>query len=166
MKVLLIIVGIVVGLVLIVIAVGYSLPVNHRAQAAATFNAPPDSVFALITNVEAFPSWRAGIKSAQRVPSTDGKQRFREVSGNGTMSYLMETIDPPRKLVTRIDDKSLPFGGSWTYEVIPVGSTQSTLRITEDGEIYNPLFRFVARFIMGYESTINEYLASAKKKLG
>ena len=166
MKIFLIIIGVLVGLALVVFAVGYSLPVKHRAQGEAALNAPPDSVFALITNVETFPTWRAGVKSAERLPPRDGKQRFREVSKNGTISYLIETLDPPRRMVTRIDDKSLPFGGSWTYEVTPVGSTQSTLRITEDGEIYNPVFRFVSRFIMGYDGTIREYLASAKRKLG
>ena len=166
MRVFLIVVGVLVGLALVVVAIGYSLPVKHRAQGEATFNARPDSVFSLITNVEAFPSWRAGVKSTERLPPRDGKQRFREVSKNGTISYLIETLDPPRRMVTRIDDKSLPFGGSWTYEVAPVGSTQSTLRITEEGEIYNPVFRFVSRFIMGYDGTIKEYLASAKRKLG
>src|SRR5438105_7288549 len=149
-RIFLIVVGVVVGLALVVVAIGYSLPLKHRAQGEATFNAPADSVFSLITNVDAFPSWRTGVKSAERLPARDGKERFREVSTNGTISYLIETLDPPRRLVTRIDEPSLPFGGSWTFEVIPVGSTQSTLRITEDGEIYNPVFRFVSRFIIGY----------------
>ncbi|HEY3133511.1 MAG TPA: SRPBCC family protein [Gemmatimonadaceae bacterium] len=166
MKVFLLIVGVVVGLVLVVVAIGYSLPVKHRGQGEAAFSAPPDSVFSLITNVEAFPSWRPEVKSAERLPPRDGKQRFREVSNNGTISYLIETLDPPRRMVTRIDDKALPFGGSWTYEVIPMGSTQSTLRITEDGEIYNPVFRFVGRFILGYDGTIKQYLANAKRRLG
>jgi hypothetical protein len=31
------------------------------------------------------------------------------------------------------------------------------LTITENGEVYNPLFRFVSRFIMGHAATIEKY---------
>jgi hypothetical protein len=33
------------------------------------------------------------------------------------------------------------------------------LTITEEGEIYNPVFRFVSRFVIGYTATIDGYLA-------
>jgi uncharacterized protein YndB with AHSA1/START domain len=164
MRIALIIVGAVVALVLVVVLTGYSLPVRHRATAEATVKAPPDQVFSLITNVDAFPTWRTGVTSVKALPSADGKRRFREVSSNGAISYLMETVDPPHRLVTRIDDTSLPFGGAWTYEVVP-SADRATLRITEDGEIYNPVFRFVSRFFLGYDGTIKKYLADVQRKL-
>ena len=40
------------------------------------------------------------------------------------------------------------------------------MRIREDGEIYNPLFRFLARFAFGYNGTIDTYLKSMAKKFG
>ena len=56
---------------------------------------------------------------------------------------------PPPERVTRIADESLPFGGSWTYRV--VGNEKGcTLTIREDGEVYNPLFRFMSRFVFGH----------------
>jgi hypothetical protein len=58
--------------------------------------------------------------------------------------------------VNRIADPKLPFGGSWTYEVSAAGSG-TELNITENGEVYNPLFRFVSRFIMGHTATIEKY---------
>jgi hypothetical protein len=42
----------------------------------------------------------------------------------------------------------------------------TTLRITEHGEIYNPIFRALARFVFGYESTMIAYLDALKKKVG
>ena len=39
------------------------------------------------------------------------------------------------------------------------------MRITEDGEIYNPIFRVMARFVFGYEGTIAAYLASLQRHL-
>jgi hypothetical protein len=32
------------------------------------------------------------------------------------------------------------------------------LRITEQGEVYNPVFRFVSRFVIGQNRTIETYL--------
>ena len=158
-------VGVVVVLIAIVVALGYSLPVKHRAEASATFKATPDAVYALITNVEAFPSWRSGIKSVELQPSTDGRKRFRERSADGAIAYVIESAEPGKRLVTRIDAKSLPFGGTWTYELSPAADGGTTLRITEDGEIYNPVFRFVSRFFMGYDRTIKTYLADVGKQV-
>lgn len=165
MKLVLIGAGTIVALVVILIAIGYSLPVKHRAEVSATFNATPDTVFALITNVEAFPAWRSGLKSVEVIPSTDGHMRFRELSVDGTIAYVVESTEPNRRLVTRIDDKSLPFGGTWDYQLSPAPGGGTVLRIVEAGEIYNPVFRLISRFFMGYDRTIKTYLADVGRKL-
>ena len=67
-------------------------------------------------------------------------------------------------MVTRIADPHLPFGGTWTYEIAPT-ATGSSLTITENGEIYNPVFRFIARYIQGYTATIDNYLKALRAKL-
>jgi hypothetical protein len=67
-------------------------------------------------------------------------------------------------VVSRIADRSLPFGGRWTFELSPApGGT--LLRITEDGEVYNPIFRFVSRFVFGHDRTINGYLEDLERHL-
>jgi hypothetical protein len=68
-------------------------------------------------------------------------------------------------LVVRIADPKLPFGGTWTYEIAPIPKG-SSLRIREDGEVYNPLFRFLSRFVFGHSATIDAYLKSLAKKFG
>ena len=165
MRLALIAIGVVVVLVAIVVAVGYTLPVKHRAEVSATIKATPDTVFALIANVEAFPAWRSGLQSVELISGTDGRKGYRELSSNGAITYSIESAEPGRHLVTRIVDKSLPFGGTWTYELSPAANAGTTLRIIEDGEIYNPVFRFVSRFFMGYDRTIKTYLADVAKKL-
>ena len=50
-------------------------------------------------------------------------------------------------------------------EIAEYGEVAS-LTITENGEIYNPVFRFVSRFITGQTSTIDEYLRALGRKLG
>jgi hypothetical protein len=40
------------------------------------------------------------------------------------------------------------------------------LSITENGEVYNPAFRFVSRYIMGHAATVDAYLKAVAPKLG
>jgi uncharacterized protein YndB with AHSA1/START domain len=147
--------------VLIVLLVGWSLPVKHSATGEATFNSSPESLYQLITDVDRFPQWRSSVKSIERLPDSAGKKRFREVGSDGTILYEVDSALPGQRLVTRIADRSLPFGGSWTHELIPRGDS-TTLRITENGEVYNPIFRFVSRFVFGHTATIEKYLADVR----
>ena len=148
-----------------VLVVGWILPVEHRVTREATIKATSQDLFRVITDVESAPQWRPSVKEVQILPPVDGRSQFREIGKNGSILFQIDSIEPNRYLVTRIADRSLPFGGKWTYELIPHGDS-TTLRITEDGEVYNPLFRFVSRFVMGHTATIDEYLSDVKKRLG
>ena len=129
------------------------------------YSQPPDAVWKVITDVEAMPSWREGLKSVQRLPDRNGLPAHVEVTSSGTI--LMETVEmiPPQKLVSRIADPKLPFGGTWTFEIAPTGEG-ATLRITERGYVTNPFFRFMSRFVFGQTSTMESYLRSLAKKFG
>ena len=83
--------------------------------------------------------------------------RWVEHGSNGDIAFESVERDPPRRLVTRIADRSLPFGGTWTYELTPAGSG-TRLRITEHGEVFNPVFRFMSRFVFGHTATIDRFL--------
>jgi len=71
-------------------------------------------------------------------------------------------LDKPSRVV-RITDESLPFGGSWPYELEP-GAAGTRLAIREEGEVYNPVFRFMSRFVMGHHSTIDQYLEALQTR--
>jgi hypothetical protein len=161
MRYALIVLGGLLVAVLAIVIIGWRLPVAHVATSAVSLNASPDSVFALISTPENDKSWR-DLKSVD-VTTEQGVTRFREDGPNGPILFEITEKIPPRRFVTRIADKSLPFGGRWIYEVNPT-ATGSELRITEEGEVYNPIFRFVSRFIMGHTSTIDGYLAAVRKR--
>lgn len=159
----LIILGVLAALVLVIVVVGWRLPVAHVATSSVQLHASPDSVFALISTPENYPSWRGDVKKVD-VTTEQGVTRFREDGSNGPILFEITEKVPPRRFVTKIADKSLPFGGRWIYEITPT-ATGSELRITEEGEVYNPIFRFVSRFIMGHTATIDAYLAAVGKRL-
>jgi hypothetical protein len=164
MKIALIILAVVVAAVVVVIAIGYSLPVKHRAHGQASFSQTPSAVYGAITDVKAVPTWRPSVKTVEVLPDSAGKRRFREVGSDGAILYEVERSVPDQQHITRIADPSLPFGGRWTFDLIPAGDS-TTLRITEDGEVFNPFFRFVSRFVMGHTSTIDRYLDDLAKHL-
>lgn len=157
---------VVFGAVVAVVAlIGSRLPQSHRASVEQTLTAAPEAVWRTITDIDAFPSWREGLKRVQRLPDRDGLPVWVEEGRSGKMTLAVERLEAPRLLIGRIADPGLPFGGTWTYEIAPA-SSGSRLRITEDGEIYNPVFRFMARYIFGYEGTIRSYMTSLQKRLG
>lgn len=155
--------AVVVALVLIVFIVGALLPREHVASRTLRVRRPPADVWALITGVDAFTSWRPDVKRVERLPDRNGRPAWKE-SASG-MDIPLETTesDPPRRLVLRIADPKLPFGGTWTYVITPTPDG-ATLTITEDGFVSNVVFRFMSKFVFGYYATIDTYLKNVAKK--
>ena len=165
MRVVVVLLAVMVGLGLVVVIVGYLLPVRHEATVSATIPAAPDAVWAVLTDPASYPTWRGDVTSVELLPTDSGHVAWREQGKNGVISYAIELAEVPTRLVTRITDKSLPFGGSWEYVVTGEGRG-SRVRITEHGEVYNPVFRFVSRFIMGHTATASAYLKALGARFG
>ena len=167
MRWVLIVLGVLVALVLVIAIVGWMLPVKHHARRGIVVRASPQAVYALVTNVQDYPRWRRGVSNVEIVAGDDTlPARFREHSSDGAILYEVVERVPDRRVVTRIADAGLPFGGQWTYEIAPAADGATSLTITEDGEVYNPIFRFVSRFVMGHTATIERWLGDAAKALG
>jgi uncharacterized protein YndB with AHSA1/START domain len=157
--------GLLLLVILIICAIGYMLPKAHVASVSARLAASPDSLWTSLTDVSAFPKWRPGVSRVELLPDENGQRGWREVANHDAVTYRVVESVPPRRLVTRISDQNLPYGGSWTYDLAPDGSG-TRLTITENGEVYNPIFRFVSRFIMGYTSTMESVLRALATKHG
>jgi uncharacterized protein YndB with AHSA1/START domain len=157
--------GILGGLAGLAAGIGALLPRAHLASRTLRVRRPPGEVWALITDMEGFPSWRSGVTHVDRLPDRDGRPAWVEHGSSGDIP--LETVDaqPPQRLVLRIADATLPFGGTWTY-LVRSTSEGSTLTITEDGWVSNVLFRVVSRFVLGHHATIDVYLKNVAAKLG
>jgi len=153
------------GILILIALIGWVLPKEHTVTREGRFHQPPEAVWKAITDIEAMPSWRQDLKSVKRLPDQNGLPSWVETTDSGKLPFETVLSQPPSKLVVRIADPKLPFGGTWTYEITAT-SSGSILRIREDGEIYNPLFRFLSRFVFGYSGTIDTYLKSLSKKFG
>ena len=164
-RALMVILGLPALLLAISLVVGSLLPEHHRATSTARYQEPPDTVWATITGFEQIPTWRPEIKEMKRLPDGENGPVWVEVSNTGEIPYEVVEQHPPYRMLTRIADPDMPFGGTWTYEITAVEGG-SALKLTEDGEIYNALYRFMARFVFGHHSTMDSYLTRLGQKFG
>jgi len=148
--------GALVGLIAAVYVIGMLLPRNHRAAVTFEVAQSSEDVWQYITDIERFPTWRTDVDRVEVAPARDGLPAWTEYGPGGALPLFAEAVDAPGRLVVRIG-AGLPFGGTWTYELAPIGPTSTRVTITEDGEVYSPIFRFVGRFFIGYEATLHRY---------
>lgn len=165
MKIALVVVAAVVLLVVVLVVVGLFIPRDHVASRSAVFDAPPERIWAVLADTAKAPEWRTGLKSVEELPPLDGKRRYRETGGFGAVTYVVEEERAPERLVGRIADEGLGYGGSWTWEIAREGP-RTRVTITERGFVTNPVFRVLARYVFGYEKTMNDYLRDLRKRLG
>lgn len=147
------IVGVILALIAVVYVIGMTLPVKHTATITGTVNATPEQVWNRLTDVSKYPEWRKNLKSVTIVSETEWIENLE----NDNLPLKVKEATPPTRLVGMINDAGLPFGGEWVYQIAPSGN-QSVVTITENGEVYNPIFRFVSKYIMGHDTSLKEYM--------
>lgn len=164
MKWFLMLLGVVVVVAAVITLIGVMLPRDHVASTTTLINAPPDSVWEALINVSDYPRWRPDVQSVD-VLSTEGALRWRENTRQGVITLERSEEQRPRRLVSRIADEKLAFGGTWTYELAP--EAQATrVTITERGYVKNPMFRFMARFLFSHHKTQEDFLRALGRKFG
>ena len=154
--ILFVVVGVAVLVGLIALA-GSLLPRRHVASRSARFQAPADSLWTTLTDFPALPSWAPEVTRVERLADLNGHPVWLHKGQRWSAPMEVTELVPPRRVTMRIADPKLPFGGSWTYEVASDGGG-SVVTITENGEIGNPIMRFLSRFVFGQTSTMDRYL--------
>lgn len=154
--------GLVVGLGLVVYATGAMLPRYHVARAEAFIPASPERLAALVRAVEAQPEWRKRVTAIEVVERRADGLRYIERQGRDAILFDFAETVPGARFTGIIADPKLPFGGSWTWDIVPEGGG-TRVRIVEDGEVRSPVFRFFARIVFGQEATMRSYLADLER---
>ena len=136
MKWILIVLAVLVVFVTVIAAIGARLPRQHVASRTLRVRRSPQEVWPILMQ----------ITSASSVPVDVVEQ------------------DAPRRMVTRVKETEKMFGGTWTCVVAPEPEG-STLTITEDGWVGNPIFRVMSRYVIGHHATIDGVLKQVATKL-
>src|SRR4051812_14708439 len=154
-------VSVLAGLIALVPIVGSLLPKGHVVTLRARLDRPPQEVWDVLADFERHPTWRTDLKAVE-VVSAGAKPLWKEIVRGMTLTLQRDEADPPRRLVNRIADPKLPFGGRWVFDLQPDGGG-TLLTVTEEGEVYNPVFRFVGRFFLDQGAQIKRYLTQLSK---
>jgi hypothetical protein len=163
LKLLVLPIGVLLALVAVILVVGVLLPKGHSATRSAVFGAPAQQLFALMDGTQI---WRSTVRKYELVSEQEGRRQWRETDTHGsTITYEVTERRPSSLLRTRIVTPNLPYSGTWTLTLEPSGGG-TRVRVTEQGEVYNPLFRFISRFIIGQTRTIDVYLRDLGKATG
>ncbi|MEK6333799.1 MAG: SRPBCC family protein [Acidobacteriota bacterium] len=169
MKVLIIIAVSLVALLIIAVAVvvliGSTLPKDHVASRSIRLQKTRAEVYGVVRDFSSAPSWRTDLKQVELMPQSNGRLHFREDGKNGTVNYELVEDLPEQRLVTRILDTDLGYSGNWTYEFAAEGAG-TRVKITENGEVSNVIFRFLSKYAFGHTATIDTYLTSLAKHFG
>ncbi len=137
----------IVGVIALVIAAvagyGATQPRDHEASRTVELNMAPAEAFAILTDFGTYGCWRDEIERVD----VEGNQ-FVEHGPDGDVRYEVVERLAPSRLVVRIADDDLPYGGTWTYELAPVGTGATSLTITERGFIDSVVVRGLAAMLM------------------
>lgn len=165
MKWTIVLVAVLVILVSLVVGIGMLLPIKHRVSASVNLPVSAEKLWQTMTDFSAYPSWRTGVMSVAQLADANGHAVWQEVDRHGeSIPYETLASISGRRLVRRIANPDLPFGGSWTFELAEV-TNGTTLTLTEEGEVYHPVYRFVSRFLMGQSKNIESYLSDIRVRL-
>lgn len=156
--------GVVVGVPAALALIGTFVPRDHVARVSIVLKSSPDRVWALISDFVGTPRWRKEVSKVELVPAA-APVRFIEHSKQGKVAFEVVSQESPRRQVLRVVDDDQPFGGTWTWELVPdAGGTRLT--ITEAGFVKNPIFRAVGRVFFSPSATIEAYLRGLAGELG
>jgi uncharacterized protein YndB with AHSA1/START domain len=144
---------------------GWATPRRHHTRVGVSLKASPDSVWAVLADMQGSPAWRRDVTGVKRLPDRDGHPVWEQQSKDGAWALVLTTIEPPAKLVATVADTTQGFGGTWTYTVAPEGpGTRVTL--AEDGFVDPPMFRFLAHYVFGLDTPQRAYLRDLGKRFG
>jgi hypothetical protein len=139
-----------------VYALGAATPASHSAEATREIAAPPERIAARIRAVEAYPTWRDGVAVENVTVSADATT-YVEIAEGDRIAYRLTEPETGARFIATITDETLPFGGAWTIDIAPTANG-SRVSIREDGVVRDLLYRFFARYVFGYTSTMETYL--------
>jgi uncharacterized protein YndB with AHSA1/START domain len=145
--------------------VGALLPRHHVASRAARLQVAADSLWQALTDFAQLPSWAPEMTRVERVADLNGHPVWLHTGKRWSAPMEVTEMIPPRRFTLRIADPKLPFGGTWTYE-LAAADGGTTVTITENGEVGNPLMRFLSRVVFGQTSTLDGYLQALGRKFG
>ena len=160
------VVGILALLIVLAVAVSFALPAKTKHTRLIALKQTPGAVFAVLSDVEKFPTWNRNLEKVERLPPIDGKEATKQTfKGGMTMTVVTTENLAPTHLVRAVREVSgNDFSGSWNYEITPTNEG-CEVALTEKSYIKNPMFRLMV-WLFGSTKYIDHHLVDLAKHFG
>lgn len=160
-----------VGIVALVVVVGYLMPVRYEGRTVLEFDHAPPRVWEALQDPEAHPLTGKMMKSVEVLPAEDGLPRWKEDMGHGeVITVTTEVLEPPRRLVREMASGSVNMKSRWEYELEPAGEgcrvTLSGVTDIERGTWHTPIFRVMMVVGGGVKKGLDIHLGMVRATLG
>lgn len=147
---------------------GRHLPKEYTADVSAVYQQPIEKVWERISDFEHMPEWFPEVVKVERVADLDGFPVWRlyPKKGDPIDIELIRTEKPRLHISKIVDNDQLPYGGTWVFQLKPVGDVATEIKLTEDGYIKTPLMRVFFMYAVGYDAMIKKHLLELGASFG
>ncbi len=157
-----------VGLVLLallVFVVGLFLPKKKSAQRVVEFNAVPEEIWRIVTEVEQQPRWRTDLKKVEILERTAEYEVWTEFPANGAPSTFKTRKKTPFKCYEMEIVRSAVFHGRRIINLNGLNIDVTRVTVAEQAEIKNPFMRVFAHLSVDFGRTIDRYVKDLAAEL-
>jgi hypothetical protein len=141
--------------------IGAGMTPHQRLTRSRVFAAPADRVWSALLSIRQLPYDRSDLRLVDQGTATRPPDSIEVVGTPVTIS--IETFRPPRELVVKTTDPSIPYGGTWTFVLAPDGNDLTKLTVVEEAEVRGRLVRFCVR-AFGMDDMLVEGIFRAVKR--
>lgn len=163
-------IGFVLLVILIVVGLygyGSNLPYETTTDVTATYQQPIEKVWARITDYSAIPTWSKDMEKVERVEDLEGFPvwRFHPKKGDAMDIQVLRSEKPTLHIGKVVDNESLPFGGTWIFQIKAVSKNQTEVTLTEDGYIKSTIGRAICQ-LLGKDRMVKSHLEEIGTSFG
>ncbi len=143
---------------------GASAASYHESSVSAQIEKPIEKAWPLLINPQLAKEINSNVKSIEVLPRSKKGMLVWKESYGGDDYMILEVVEEVKhqKRVVEINETPMPFSGRWIFEVESPSDSSFTLKITEKAEVHNILFRFIYKYIWGYDFIIGQFLGEWK----
>lgn len=141
-------------ILLVMVVVGRFLARKHLVTRRATYRVPAERVWDCLTDHREMNVWRTDLRRVLRARGKNDLAAWQEVGRFTKREIRVTTSRPPFRLNADFVNGVVPMRGVIRMHLKPMGAG-SMLTITEEAEIPSPLFRFIARYIIGLHAPLD-----------
>lgn len=156
-------------LVLILVVVGLygygsNLPEETTTKVSATYRQPIEKVWERISDYSAIPSWSEDMEKVERVEDLEGFPvwRFTPKKGDPMDIQVVRSEKPGLHIGKIVNNESLPFGGTWIFQLKSLSENETQVTLTEDGYVKSIIGRAICHLI-GKDRMLKSHLADIGK---